>query len=116
MSSEEIRKTRDRCISHLRGVFGDDTETIIAEKRYGFIGGLLKETLKRFDLMMMIQKDSLMETPKHLDLPKKISMVIHLWSPLFLMGIMDLALLTTVIRALHTHRISILPVRILLDM
>ena len=47
MSREEILRAKDRSIAHLRGILGDDTETIIAERRYGFISGLLKDVLKK---------------------------------------------------------------------
>ena len=47
MSRDEIIQARDRSLAHLRGIFGDDSETVIAEKRYGFIGGLLKDILRR---------------------------------------------------------------------
>ncbi|NBD35135.1 MAG: ferrous iron transport protein B, partial [Chloroflexi bacterium] len=34
-------------IEHLRGVYGDDVDTIIADRRYGWIHGLVKETVQR---------------------------------------------------------------------
>jgi ferrous iron transport protein B len=36
-----------RSTAHLRNVYGDDAETIIADRRYGFISGLVKETVRR---------------------------------------------------------------------
>ncbi len=47
MNREEIQQAKDKSIAHLRGILGDDAETIIAEARYGFISGLLKETLRK---------------------------------------------------------------------
>ena len=47
MNREEILRANDRAIAHLRRVLGDDAETVIAGERYGFIGGLLKEVLKK---------------------------------------------------------------------
>jgi len=47
MSREEILQAKDKKVAHLRSIFGDDAETVIAEERYGFISGLLKETLKK---------------------------------------------------------------------
>ncbi len=38
---EQVRKSRE----HLREVFDEDPETLIAEARYGFISGALKETM-----------------------------------------------------------------------
>lgn len=34
-------------IDHLRRVYGDDVDTLIADRRYGFISGLVKETVRR---------------------------------------------------------------------
>ncbi len=39
----EIERTK----THLERVFGDDLEAVIADGRYGFIGGLLREVVKR---------------------------------------------------------------------
>lgn len=47
MSREEILQAKDKSIAHLRRVLGDDTETVIADARYGFISGLLKDVLKK---------------------------------------------------------------------
>ena len=47
MSREEIIRAKDKSIGHLRGILGDEAETVIAGERYGFIGGLLKDTLKK---------------------------------------------------------------------
>ncbi len=47
MNRQEILRVKERSIAHLRGILGDDAETAIAEERYGFISGLLKETLRK---------------------------------------------------------------------
>jgi len=47
MNREEILRAKDKSIAHLHGILGDDAETVIAEERYGFIEGLLKETLRK---------------------------------------------------------------------
>ncbi|MBN1862573.1 MAG: hypothetical protein JW790_02900, partial [Dehalococcoidales bacterium] len=47
MSREEIIQARDKSLAHLRSIFGDDSETVIAGERYGFISGLLKDVLKK---------------------------------------------------------------------
>ena len=47
MVSEEILKAREESISHLKSIYGDDAETVIADARYGFISGLLKDVLKK---------------------------------------------------------------------
>jgi ferrous iron transport protein B len=47
LDSEEIIRTRDESLTHLRRVHGDDAETLIADARYGFISGLIKDVLKK---------------------------------------------------------------------
>ena len=37
----------DASVQHLRNVYGDDVDTIIADRRYGWIHGLVKETVQR---------------------------------------------------------------------
>jgi ferrous iron transport protein B len=41
-----IVEQAERSRNHLHGVFEDDPETLIAEARYGFISGALKETMR----------------------------------------------------------------------
>ena len=36
-----------KSVAHLRNVYGDDAETIVADRRYGFISGLIKEVVRR---------------------------------------------------------------------
>jgi len=43
----EILIQAQKSEAHLRRVHGDDAETIIADRRYGFISGLIKEVVKR---------------------------------------------------------------------
>ena len=47
MGSEEIFRSRDKSLSHLRSIYGDEVETVIADARYGFISGLMKDVLKK---------------------------------------------------------------------
>jgi len=47
LDSEEIFRARDKSLSHLRSIYGDEAETIIADARYGFISGLMKDVLKK---------------------------------------------------------------------
>ena len=47
MDSKKIIDAKDKSLAHLRSIYHEDTETLIADGRYGFISGLLKETLKR---------------------------------------------------------------------
>jgi len=47
LDSDEIIRTRDESLTHLRRVHGDDAETLIADARYGFISGLIKDVLKK---------------------------------------------------------------------
>ena len=59
MSREEILQTKDKIITHLRGILGDDAETIIAERRYGFISGLLKDVLKKPPIERLTLSDNI---------------------------------------------------------
>jgi len=47
LGKEEILQARDKSLSHLMTIYGDEAETVIADGRYGFISALLKETLKK---------------------------------------------------------------------
>jgi len=59
MSREEILRAKDRSIAHLRGILGDDAETVIAEERYGFISGLLKDVLKKPPIERLTPSDNI---------------------------------------------------------
>ncbi len=47
MASVNVLNARDESLGHLRSMYGDDAETVIADARYGFISGLLKDVLKK---------------------------------------------------------------------
>jgi ferrous iron transport protein B len=47
MAREDVVRARDKSVSHLRHIFHGEVEAAIAGERYGFIGGLLKDVLKR---------------------------------------------------------------------
>ncbi len=47
MVNNEILDARDSGLKHLKTVYGDDAEILIADARYGFISGLLKDTFKK---------------------------------------------------------------------
>lgn len=59
MNREEILKVKDKSLAHLRSVLGDDAETIIADARYGFISGLLKDVLKKPPVERLTISDSI---------------------------------------------------------
>jgi len=42
-----ILQAKDRALERLHRIYGNEAETIIADRRYGFIGELLKEVVKR---------------------------------------------------------------------
>jgi len=46
-SHAALLEKADACVEHLRAVYGDDMDTIIADRRYGWIHGLVKETVQR---------------------------------------------------------------------
>lgn len=47
MDREEVLRARDESLARLSRVYGDEAETIIADARYGFISGLMKDVLKK---------------------------------------------------------------------
>jgi ferrous iron transport protein B len=59
MSREEILQTKDKSIAHLKGVLGDDAEIVIADARYGFISGLLKDVLKKPPIERLTLSDNI---------------------------------------------------------
>lgn len=44
---EALKLYRDNCVKKLESMWGDDIESYFAEKRYGFISGIARETLKK---------------------------------------------------------------------
>jgi ferrous iron transport protein B len=47
VDSAEIIRSRDESQEHLKRVHGDDAETLIADARYAFVSGLIKEVLEK---------------------------------------------------------------------
>jgi ferrous iron transport protein B len=43
----EILAQARKSVTHLRDVYGDDVDTIVADRRYGFISGLVREVVRR---------------------------------------------------------------------
>src|SRR3990170_855640 len=46
ISSPEVLRAADASVGHLRDIFGDEPEIVIADRRYGFISGACQETIK----------------------------------------------------------------------
>jgi ferrous iron transport protein B len=46
ISSEEVINCAAVAIEHLKSIFGDEPEIIVADRRYGFISGACQETIK----------------------------------------------------------------------
>lgn len=47
MYGEDIIKVKDESLAHLKRVHGEDAETLIADARYGFISGLMKDVVRK---------------------------------------------------------------------
>jgi ferrous iron transport protein B len=43
----DVLETAYRSVAHLRDVYGDDVDTVVADRRYGWINGLVKEVVRR---------------------------------------------------------------------
>lgn len=59
MSSEQVMEARDRSLAHLRSTLGDDAETVMAEARYGFISGLVKDVVRKPAIARMTFSDKI---------------------------------------------------------
>ncbi len=59
MSTLHILNARDRSLAHLRGALGDDAETVMAEARYGYISGLVKDVVKKPAIARMTYSDKI---------------------------------------------------------
>lgn len=46
VQSRETREEVERSVEHLREIFGDEPEIVMADRRYGFISGACQETIK----------------------------------------------------------------------
>ncbi len=47
MDEEEILTASRQSLTHLENIFGDECETVIADARYGFVAGLLKDVVRK---------------------------------------------------------------------
>jgi ferrous iron transport protein B len=45
--NSNILQERDKSLGNLRKIYGEDTDTVIADIRYGYISGLLKDVMKK---------------------------------------------------------------------
>ena len=46
-NGEKVITKAQKIRNHLKGIFGEDTESIIADSRYGFIHGIIKESVEK---------------------------------------------------------------------
>ena len=70
-SGKAVLAQARRSVEHLRGIYGDDVDTIIADRRYGFINGLVREVVQRpaEDRMTMSDKIDKVVTNRILGIP-----------------------------------------------
>ncbi len=47
MNRDEILRAQEKSLAHLRSVYREDAETVIADARYGFISGLITEAVRK---------------------------------------------------------------------
>ena len=55
--TQEILDLRDRSLHHLQAVFGEDIDTIMPDRRYGWINGLVRETTQHTRKNMLTRSD-----------------------------------------------------------
>ena len=59
MSSADALKVREESLARLKSIYRDEAETVIADARYGFISGLLKDVLKKPSLERVSLSDKI---------------------------------------------------------
>ncbi|HAZ31839.1 MAG TPA: ferrous iron transporter B, partial [Dehalococcoidia bacterium] len=59
MTSEEVLRVRGESLSHLKSIYGDDAETVIANARYGLISGLLRDVLRKPPIERLTLSDNI---------------------------------------------------------
>ena len=59
MASQDVLRAKDESLAHLRKVYGDEAETVIADARYGFIGGLIKDVLTKPAIARLTRSDKI---------------------------------------------------------
>jgi len=71
-----LTKTRNS-IAHLRSIYGDDVDTVIADRRYGWINGLVKEAVRRpaVDRLTLSDKIDKVVTNRVLGIPIFLAMM-----------------------------------------
>lgn len=47
MAKENVLEARRESLAHLKSVYGDDAEVLVADARYGYISGLLKDVVRK---------------------------------------------------------------------
>ena len=57
--TDHLLAEAEKSIAHLREVYGDDVDTIIADRRYGWINGLVKEVVHRTTVERMTLSDKI---------------------------------------------------------
>ncbi len=55
--AQEVLELRDRSLRHLQAVFGEDIDTIMPDRRYGWINGLVRETTQHTRKNMLTRSD-----------------------------------------------------------
>lgn len=62
---EPILKVADHSLHHLRSIFGDDADTMIADRRYGWINGLMREVIQKASRSRLAFSDSVDKIVTH---------------------------------------------------
>ena len=55
--AQEVLELRDRSLHHLQSVFGEDIDTIMPDRRYGWINGLVRETTQHTRKNLLTRSD-----------------------------------------------------------
>ncbi len=63
--TDALLQEAERSIAHLREIYGDDADTIIADRRYGWIHGLMKEVVHRTRSDRLTRSDKIDKIATH---------------------------------------------------
>lgn len=68
---EEVLQARQHSLEHLQAVFGDDVDTLMPDRRYGWINGLVREVTQHTHLNQTTRSDRLdrIMTHRYLGIP-----------------------------------------------
>jgi len=56
-AGQALLSQAEESVDHLGAIYGEDVDTVIADRRYGWINGLVRETVRRPDVSRLTLSD-----------------------------------------------------------